>query len=55
MHELTALSLQASYNDLIIDALESFHPDLDVIFHFVEIFSLIKFMNYCLGFSLSWN
>jgi hypothetical protein len=53
MHELTALSLQASYNDLIIDALESFHPDLDVIFHFVEIFSLIKFMNYCLGFSLS--
>ncbi len=51
MHELTTLSLQASSHD-IIDALESFHPDLDVIFHFVEIFSLIKFMNYCLGFSL---
>ncbi len=54
MHELTTLSLQASYHD-IIDALESFHPNLNVIFHFVEIFSLIKFMNYCLGFSLSWN
>jgi hypothetical protein len=52
MHELTTLSLQAPYHDLI-DALESFHPNLDVIFHFVEIFSLIKFMNYCLGFSLS--
>jgi hypothetical protein len=52
MHELTTLSLQASYHD-IIDVLESFHPDLDVIFHSVEIFSLIKFMNYCLGFALS--
>jgi hypothetical protein len=49
MHELTTLSLQASYHD-IIDALESFHPDLDINFHFLEIFSLIKLMNYRLGF-----
>jgi hypothetical protein len=48
MHELTTLSLQAYYQ-VIIDALESFHPKLVVIFHFVKFFSLTKFMNYCLG------